>query len=74
MNGNTLEIEAQGQGRDAVYVREVQLDGEPYTRTWIAHERLIGGGHLSFTMSATPDEAREVSAGDLPYSLSGDGL
>jgi len=74
VNGNTLEIEAHNQGRDAVYVRETQLDGERYTRTWITHERLMGGGRLSFVMSATPDEERVLTEDDLPYSLSTHGL
>jgi len=74
VNGNTLEIEAQNQGGDAVYVRETQLDGELYTRTWITHERLLRGGRLSFAMSETPDEARVLAEDDLPYSLSTDGV
>jgi len=73
-NGNALEIEASGQGREAVYVRETELDGERYTRTWIGHERLMQGGRLSFAMSETPDEARVLNEDDLPYSLSTDGL
>jgi putative alpha-1,2-mannosidase len=74
VNGNTLEIEASGQSPAAVYVRETQLDGEPYTRTWITHERLLRGGRLSFAMSATPDQARVLDENDLPYSLSAQGL
>jgi putative alpha-1,2-mannosidase len=74
VNGNTLEIEAQDQNHDAVYVRETQLDGAPYTRTWITHERLLRGGRLTFAMSETPDEARVLDEDDLPYSLSTHGL
>jgi putative alpha-1,2-mannosidase len=66
VNGNTLELEAQDQGRAAVYVRETQLDGEPYTRTWITHERLMCGGRVSFEMSKTPNQARTLSEDDLP--------
>jgi predicted alpha-1,2-mannosidase len=73
-NGNALEIEARGQGRDAVYVRDTLLDGEPYTMTWISHERVSAGGRLTFAMSETPDEARKLSEEELPYSLSRDGL
>ncbi|HEU5103072.1 MAG TPA: GH92 family glycosyl hydrolase, partial [Roseiflexaceae bacterium] len=71
-NGNTLEIEASGQGREAAYVRETRLDGERYTRAWIGHEQLMRGGRLSFAMSETPDEAQVLSEDDLPYSLSRD--
>ena len=74
VNGNTLEIEAPGQSHAAVYVRETLLDGQPYTHTWIAHERLMDGGRLTFAMSETPDEGRALAEDDLPYSLSTAGL
>ena len=57
-----------------MYVRETQLDGAAYTRTWIGHERLMRGGRLTFAMSETPDEARVLAEDDLPYSLSTHGL
>jgi predicted alpha-1,2-mannosidase len=71
-NGKTLEIEAPGNSRDAVHVREVRFDGQPYTKTWIGHEQLVRGGRLSFAMSDVPDETRAVVGDDLPYSLSTD--
>jgi predicted alpha-1,2-mannosidase len=74
VNGNTLEIEADGNSPEAVYVRETQLDGQPYTRTWVSHEQLMRGGRLWFAMSEAPDQARLLAEDDLPYSLSRDGL
>jgi putative alpha-1,2-mannosidase len=45
------------------------LNGKPYTKTYITHDDLVGGGTLEFVMSSTPNKRRGLAASDKPYSL-----
>ncbi|MBW3623595.1 MAG: GH92 family glycosyl hydrolase [Armatimonadetes bacterium] len=68
-NGQTLTVIGEGNSRENVYVQRVTRDGEPYRRTWIAHEDLMRGGELTFVMGAQPNETPSRPE-DLPFSLS----
>lgn len=50
-NGETLEMVKQGKGH---YVKEVVFNGQNWTRNYISHNQLIGGGKLVFVMANTP--------------------
>ena len=64
-NGKTLTIKADNPGRP--YVAGVKLNGRPVDRNWLTYDEIMGGGVLSFKLSAEPVAERE----DLPapYSL-----
>ena len=68
-NGNTLEIKADGVSDTNRYVKSVLLNGKPYTKTYITHADLVGGGTLEFVMSSKPNKKRGLAADDKPYSL-----
>ncbi len=69
-NGHTLVLDAPDNAVENVYVHAVTRDGQPYRRTWIAHDDLLRGGTLTFTMRPTADTDRALTADDLPYSQS----
>ncbi|MBP3601513.1 MAG: GH92 family glycosyl hydrolase [Alistipes sp.] len=68
-NGQSLEIKAPGVSDKNRYVKAVFLNGKPYTKTYITHEDIVGGGTLEFVMSAKPNKKRGLSSSDKPYSL-----
>ena len=68
-NGQSLEIKAPGVSDKNRYVKAVLLNGKPYTKTYITHEDIVGGGTLEFVMSAKPNKKRGLSSSDKPYSL-----
>ena len=51
-NGKTFTIEARDQSEKNVYVRKVELNGQPLIRRYITHEEVLAGGKLVFYMSA----------------------
>ena len=68
-NGKTLEIKADGVSDTNRYVKEVRLNGKPYTKTYITHDDVLAGGVLEFVMSSKPNKKRGLAKADKPYSL-----
>ncbi len=55
-NGETLTISAPDNGRDQVYIQSVELNGQAYSKNYIAHADLAQGGTLTFHMGDTPSQ------------------
>ena len=69
-SGKDIVITSIGNGRDAVYVGDLRLNGRKYTRNFITHKTLTDGAVLKFRMSEAPSTGRGTSSGDIPYSYS----
>ena len=54
--GKTLTVRADNNAPDRSYVQSVRWNGAPWSRNWIAHADLIGGGELVFEMGAEPSQ------------------
>ena len=67
--GRTLTIEAPGNRADTPYVAAVTWNGKPWSKSWIDHRTLSGGGTLRFTMSATPNPSFGAVRADRPPSF-----
>ncbi len=68
-NGKTFEIKAPGVNDKMRYVKQVKLNGRPYSKMYITHSDIISGGILEFTMSDKPNKKRGIKKADKPYSL-----
>lgn len=55
--GRRLLIEAQDNAPENVYVQSIEWNGQPHSRSWIAHAELAAGGHLLFRMGPEPNRA-----------------
>jgi predicted alpha-1,2-mannosidase len=64
-----LVIEAPGNRADTPYVAAVAWNGAPWSKSWIDHRTLAGGGTLRFTMSATPNPRFGEARADRPPSF-----
>jgi hypothetical protein len=64
-NGKTLTIRADNPKRP--YIAGVELNGKPVDRNWLTYDEIMGGGTLSFQLSAKPVAEREDLP--VPYSL-----
>ena len=69
-NGQTLTIEAPGNGADRPYVDELMRNGQIYTKNSLKHGDLQTGGTLTIGMSSRPNKSRGTKATDRPYSFS----
>ena len=54
VDGHELVIEAEGVGKDARYVKSVDLDGVPLTVPQLTHAQLIAASKLHFVMTSDP--------------------
>ena len=68
-NGRTFEVKAPGVSDKNRYVKEVRLNGVPYSKMYITHEDILNGGTLEFVMASKPNKRRGLSPSDKPYSL-----
>ncbi|MBQ6694366.1 MAG: GH92 family glycosyl hydrolase [Bacteroidaceae bacterium] len=50
-NGKTFTIEAKGVSDKNIYIKEIQLNGEAHTATFITHNQIMNGGTLRCIMS-----------------------
>jgi len=69
-NGNTLTINADRPKNP--YIAAVTLNGEPVHRQFLTYDQVMGGGELSFRLSATPCHDRDGLPA--PYSLTDEEL
>ena len=69
-NGNTLTIKADRPKNP--YIAAVTLNGVPVNQHFVTYDQLMGGGELSFRLSATPCHDRDGLPA--PYSLTDEEL
>ncbi|MBR5256286.1 MAG: GH92 family glycosyl hydrolase [Bacteroidales bacterium] len=68
-NGNTFEVKAPLVSDRNRYVKEVRLNGKPYTKLYLTHEDILAGGTLEFVMASKPNKKRGLKPADKPYSM-----
>jgi putative alpha-1,2-mannosidase len=69
-NGKKFIITANGNSDENVYMHHAQLNGKPYSKTYITYQDITAGGTLSFDMKSTADKQIKLQPEDLPYSVS----
>lgn len=69
-NGETVEIEARGNGPENRYVGKMTLDGKTLERTFLKYGELLNGAKIAFEMRPEPNDSRGTKAEDAPYSMS----
>ena len=69
-NGKTVTIKSDNNQPDYCYIKEMKVNGKPYSRNYLTHEQLTRGANIQFRMSPVPDKQRGTTEKDAPYSLS----
>lgn len=69
-NGKKLVIDAHGNSKENVYVKDIRLNKKGLNRNFILHTELQKGGILQFTMTNVPNEKRGISSEAFPFSMS----
>lgn len=69
-NGKDVSIHAAENTPGNMYVREMKLNGDEYTRNYVTHSDLMSGGKIELQMSAVPNYKRGIKPEDVPYSFS----
>ena len=66
-NGKQVNFAREGKG---CYIQSMTIDGKPYTRNYLDHNRLMQGADIRFVMGDTPNVYRGITTADFPYSFS----
>ena len=70
VKGNkTFTIIADNNSDDNKYIQSVELNGKPYTKTYIMYNDVMNGGTLKFVMGNIPDKNYGTAASDRPKSV-----
>lgn len=69
-NGNDFVIQANNNSVSNFYIQSTELDGKPYTYSYLTFDAIQKGGKFIFNMSDSPDKSWGSKKKDLPYSLS----
>ena len=71
-NGKDFVISAPNNSAKNVYVQSALLNGNPWSKNWIAHSTMLKGGEFKLTMGAQPNKTKGTDSKDYPYSFSTD--
>lgn len=52
--GTGFTIRAHGQSKENVYIQRMELNGQPYNRTWIDYSDIVKGGTLDIYLGPQP--------------------
>ena len=69
-NGKKMVIDAPANSPQNMYINSMSLNGRNYTKNYLTHSELQGGGTIKVDMTAKPNTTRGTAEEDLPYSFS----
>ncbi len=67
--GGDIRITGVGAAPDAPYVTSLQVDGKPWTETWLPESFAAHGGTLDFKLATKPDKTWGTAPGAAPPSF-----
>jgi predicted alpha-1,2-mannosidase len=56
-NGNTVAIEIKNQSEENIYIQEIIINGEEYSRDYLDHQSLVNGIDIVFVMGPRPNKS-----------------
>ena len=69
-NGKQIKMTTEGWSEKAVYVKDLYVNGQKYTKSYLPYDMVKEGVTLHFVMSEKPSYKRGVAKGDIPPSIS----
>ncbi len=67
--GKTFSIVAENNSAENMYIQSAELNGKPYTKSFITHKDILAGGTLKFVMGNQPNTAFGAALEDRPKSM-----
>ncbi|AWO00518.1 glycosyl hydrolase family 92 [Chitinophaga alhagiae] len=67
-NGKSFTIKAKNLSDKNFYVQGVTVNGQPLPHSWIAHNTIMQGGGMEFTMGSTPNKTWAATEANQPHS------
>ena len=67
--GKSFTIVTKNNSPENLYIQSVELNGKPYSKSYITHPDIIAGGELTFVMGPQPNKAFGSAPEDRPRSM-----
>ncbi|MEG1999105.1 MAG: GH92 family glycosyl hydrolase, partial [Bacteroidales bacterium] len=67
--GKVFKISATENENDRRYINSAKLNGKNFTRNYLKHSEIVGGGELKVVMSDVPNLKRGTELSDMPSSM-----
>jgi predicted alpha-1,2-mannosidase len=67
--GKSFTIVVQNNSSENIYIQSAELNGRPYSKSYITHPDIVAGGELTFVMGPEPNKAFGTAAEDRPRSV-----
>jgi predicted alpha-1,2-mannosidase len=67
--GKEFTIIANQVSKENKYIQSATLNGEPFNRTWIRHQKIVNGGSLVFEMGNEPNQKWGSDTSAIPPSM-----
>ena len=67
--GKSFTITAKNNSPENLFIQSVQLNGKPYSKSYISHADITAGGELTFLMGPEPNRAFGSAPEDRPQSM-----
>jgi putative alpha-1,2-mannosidase len=67
--GKTFSIIAENNSAENMYIQSTELNGQPYTKSFITHKDILAGGTLKLVMGNQPNTAFGAAIEDRPKSI-----
>ncbi len=67
--GKTFKFIAENNSKENIYIQSVELNGTPYSKSFITHKTILAGGTLIFKMGNTPNTDFGKNHEDRPKSV-----
>lgn len=68
--GKTFVVNAEGVSDKNCYINSATLNGNLFSRNYLKHEEVAGGGEFRLMMDSVPNKERGTRPEDFPYSAS----
>ncbi|MEZ5106198.1 MAG: GH92 family glycosyl hydrolase [Draconibacterium sp.] len=66
--GKSFSIVTENNSPENIYIQSAELNGKPYTKTFITHKEILNGGTLKFVMGNQPNKEYGKLLEDRPES------
>ena len=73
-NGKTFVINAKNISEKNFYIQSAELNGKPYTKSFLMHDAISNGGEITFTMGSAEAKQWGVGEGNEPVSIITDNI
>ena len=69
-SGKDVVINAPDNCACKLYIQDMKVNGQPYSKNYFTHETLTGGATIDIQMGKEPNKQRATGDDDAPYSFS----